>query len=254
MLENYELKSQAWKRVKGSWLRVVFLAWPLILWQIFTISHSARQALEQQASSSVQIISPTFFLSSIGQNLWTDLVEAVIIGVLGFGVVWTLIEWRRESIEPRSPLISSFRFFGKATVMDAVVLMGIRFLYTILWSMLFIIPGIIKGFAYSQAEFIYAEDVKAGLKIESMNEYITRSRDMMDGHKMQYFWLRLGFIPWWILVEITGGIAGFWVLPYYEATMAEFYLELRRERQFGSRAEIRAARPYPKDERKDDEI
>ncbi|MCM0582490.1 DUF975 family protein [Weissella diestrammenae] len=257
MLENYNLRQRGWQRVKTDWLKVVFLTWPLIVWQLFLTTRSVQQTViestQGRSSEGLSITSPSFYLYSLGQGLWSSLIEAVLIGVISFGVVWTLILWQRSDEAPRSPLTASFYFFGRQTVVDSVVLMGIRFLYTILWSLLLIVPGIIKSIAYSQAEYIYAEDVKRGLPIESMNEYITRSRDMMDGHKLQYFWLQFSFILWWVLVALTAGLAAFWVIPYYQATMAEFYIELRREREFGSRAEIRAARPYPTTS-EDDEI
>lgn len=97
-------------------------------------------------------------------------------------------------------------------------------LYTVLWSLLLYIPGIIKGIAYSQTMFILAEDPTLGA-----NEAITRSREMMDGHKMEYFLLGLSFIGWSILGVFTFGLLYIWLIPYMETTLANYYRYLKGE-------------------------
>lgn len=94
-------------------------------------------------------------------------------------------------------------------------------LYLILWSLL-IIPGIVKFFSYSQAARIAKEnpDITA-------TEAITRSRAMMNGHKMQLFMLGLSFIGWILVGALTLGIAMFWIAPYINTTMANFYNEIK---------------------------
>lgn len=96
-------------------------------------------------------------------------------------------------------------------------------LYTFLWSLLFVIPGIIKAISYSQAMYILAEN--PGM---SATDAINRSKAIMDGHKMEYFLLNLSFIGWHILGAVTCGIAYIWVLPYLNATLANFYQEVSR--------------------------
>ncbi len=95
-------------------------------------------------------------------------------------------------------------------------------LFTVLWSLLFYIPGIVKACAYSQAMFILAEDPTLGAR-----EAITRSRKMMDGHKMEYFVLCLSFIGWIILGMFTFGILYIWLMPYMNATFANYYNSLK---------------------------
>ncbi len=99
-------------------------------------------------------------------------------------------------------------------------------LFTALWSLLFVIPGIIKAFSYSMAMYILAEN-------EGMPalEAISRSKEMMEGHKMEYFVLSLSFIGWAFLTVITFGLAGIWVMPYMNTTMANFYLSLKGEEE-----------------------
>lgn len=94
--------------------------------------------------------------------------------------------------------------------------------YIFLWCLLLYIPGIIKGIAYSQTMYILAEDPTLGA-----NEAITRSRKMMEGHKMEYFVLTLSFIGWMILGAFTFGILYIWLIPYMEATLANYYKSLK---------------------------
>lgn len=100
-------------------------------------------------------------------------------------------------------------------------------LFTFLWSLLFIIPGIIKGYSYSMAMYIVAEN--PGI---SALEAIDRSKKMMDGHKMEFFILYLSFYGWALLTAITFGIAGIWTIPYMNATLANFYNEVKPKETF----------------------
>lgn len=97
-------------------------------------------------------------------------------------------------------------------------------LFTFFWFLLLIIPGIVKSFAYSMTPYILADPDFDNL---SPTEAITKSRQMMDGHKMEFFLLGLSFIGWILLIFVTFGIAAFYVGPYMTQTMAEFYYEVK---------------------------
>ena len=95
-------------------------------------------------------------------------------------------------------------------------------LFTALWSLLFVIPGIIKSISYSMAMYILAEN-----KGKSALECIEESKKMTNGHKMELFVLALSFIGWALLCGITFGIAGIWVIPYMETTLANAYASMK---------------------------
>ncbi len=95
-------------------------------------------------------------------------------------------------------------------------------LFTFLWSLLFVIPGIVKSVSYSMAMYILAEN-----KGKSALECINESKAMTDGHKMDLFVLNLSFIGWILLGGITFGIAFIWVMPYMNATFANAYQSLK---------------------------
>lgn len=94
--------------------------------------------------------------------------------------------------------------------------------FTFLWSLLFVIPGIIKSFSYSMSLYILAEN-KGKPALECINE----SKAITEGHKMDLFVLGLSFIGWGILCVVTLGIAGIWVYPYMQATYTNAYNSLK---------------------------
>ena len=95
-------------------------------------------------------------------------------------------------------------------------------LFTFLWSLLLIIPGIVKGLGYSMAMYILAENPDMPAL-----EALKKSQEMMDGHKMELFVLYLSFIGWFLLTAVTCGIAGLYVTPFMNATMTNFYLNIK---------------------------
>jgi uncharacterized membrane protein len=97
-------------------------------------------------------------------------------------------------------------------------------LFTMLWSLLLYIPGIIKALSYSMSMYILAENPDMPAL-----EAIDRSKKMMNGHKMELFVLMLSFIGWYLLCMITFGIASIYVVPLMSATMANFYNNIKGE-------------------------
>ena len=96
--------------------------------------------------------------------------------------------------------------------------------YVILWTLLLIVPGIIKAISYSQTYFVMKDNPEL-----SFNAAIERSMAMMEGRKMQYFLLQLSFIGWIILAMLTFGLLTLWVNPYISATNAHFYEYVKEE-------------------------
>ena len=95
-------------------------------------------------------------------------------------------------------------------------------LFTYLWSLLFIVPGIVKGISYSMSTYILAEN-----KGKKALECIKESKEMTNGHKGELFVLVLSFFGWYLLGCITLGIAFIWIVPYMSATYANAYQSLK---------------------------
>ena len=102
---------------------------------------------------------------------------------------------------------------------NLVLTMFLKELYTLLWTLLLVVPGIIKSYEYRMIPYILAENPGMDRK-----EAFAISKRMMDGKKWETFVLDLSFLGWWILSACTCGIlAIFYVAPYVEATNAEIY-------------------------------
>ena len=89
-------------------------------------------------------------------------------------------------------------------------------LYTFLWTLLFIIPGIVKSYSYAMTPYILAKYTNV-----DASSAITLSRRIMNGRKVDLFVVDLSFIGWQLLNVLTFGILGiFYVFPYIELTKA----------------------------------
>lgn len=109
--------------------------------------------------------------------------------------------------------------------MNSVKIMFFKGLYTFLWTLLFVIPGIIKSYEYKQVPYILAENPDI-----TKEEAFARSKQMMSGNKWKAFVLDLSFLGWEILNTMTIGILGiFYVKPYEYQTEAAFYEALKQE-------------------------
>nr|AGF93441.1 integral membrane protein [uncultured organism] len=102
--------------------------------------------------------------------------------------------------------------------------MLLRSIYVILWSLLLIIPGIIKFYAYRMVPYILADNPEMGHR-----KAIKLSNKMTQGEKWDIFILDLSFLGWFILGSLFFGIGILFVQPYYDATNAELYLNLRKK-------------------------
>ena len=96
--------------------------------------------------------------------------------------------------------------------------------YTLLWTLCLIVPGIIKSFSYALTPFILNERPEL-----SADEAIELSMKMMDGHKMDMFLLYLSFIGWYLLALLTCCIGFLWLMPYIYTTQAAFYEDVKAE-------------------------
>jgi len=186
MIENRELRALARSQLKGNWLMAIGI----------TVVYSILISM-----SGVTVVGPFI----VGGPL--------MLGLYGYFVRRT----REEKAE------FECLFEGFKTFVPAMVLFLLYTLFITLWTMLFIIPGIIKSFSYSMAFYILRDNPGMGGK-----DAITASRKMMDGYKGKLFLLYLSFIGWGILCCLTLGIGFLWLIPYVMQTQANFYEELRK--------------------------
>ena len=109
--------------------------------------------------------------------------------------------------------------FPSGHYVNIVLTMFLRDLFTTLWSLLLVVPGIVKHYEYLMVPYIIAENPAMDYK-----EAFQISKQMMDGEKMEAFIMDLSFIGWYLLSAVTCGLlAIFYVNPYVQASFAEMY-------------------------------
>ena len=109
--------------------------------------------------------------------------------------------------------------FRSGHYVNIVLTMFLRDLFTTLWSLLLVVPGIVKHYEYLMVPYIIAENPAMDYK-----EAFQISKQMMDGEKMETFIMDLSFLGWYLLSAVTCGLlAIFYVNPYVQASFAEMY-------------------------------
>lgn len=170
-------------------------------------------------SEFLPILAKTFLPLSVG-GLFSLLLSIFVCSVLEVGSSRFFLIGR-ERLPSVSILLDPFR----ANYGNIVIVMLLRRVFIFLWGLLFVIPGIVKSYAYRMVPYLLAENPNLGYK-----RALELSSAMMNGHKMEAFILDLSFIGWYLLSAITVNIVGvLYVNPYVQATNAEFYTAIRSE-------------------------
>lgn len=160
-------------------------------------------------------------------------VYAVLMGLLSVAInicVTNVITlgfrgWYQKAIHREKLSIGSMFDGFKYNYGDNLLMMLLKNIYIALWSLLLLVPGIVKTYSYSMAEFIKSENPNI-----PANRAIELSKIMTNGHKADLFVLDLSFIGWHLLSCLTFGILEIvYVGPYYVAACAFAYEEIKAE-------------------------
>lgn len=128
----------------------------------------------------------------------------------------------RPEVSNLFDILKNQRLCGNSILM--YLLMAV---FTYLWTLLFIVPGIIKGLSYAMAPYIMAENEY----YMTPNDAIKESMRIMEGHKMELFIIYLSFIGWILLSILTCGLLLIYVEPYMQTTLANFYNAIKDKPQ-----------------------
>lgn len=188
--ENSILMKQARESLKGRWGLAVGVA------AVYLIITIAVQSVDKDAGPVLGFI---------------------IAGPLNLGMIIFSLAIARNANPKIDQLFSGFYRFGSAFIAYFLVT-----LFTILWALLLIIPGIIASLSYAMTLFILADDQSI-----TPREAIRKSKKMMYGYKWKYFLLNLRFIGWAILALLSVGIGFLWLLPYIQVSQAKFYEDIK---------------------------
>ncbi len=177
------------------------------------------------------------FKANYGITLGVTVVYALIMGaVSGTGIGAIILEgpltvgyfsflsavYHNDTELKFDDLFGGFKNFGSNLVASLLVNV-----FTALWSMLFVIPGIVKSYSYAMTLYIMKDNPE-------MDGYdaIQKSRQMMKGHKWELFVFDLSFFGWYLLSGFTLGLLSiFYVAPYHAVARAGFYEELVAKEQ-----------------------
>ncbi len=233
MKTNTYFKDQALAALRGNWGKAVLATLIYVLLAVAIsgpVTYTSIRVTEYLDGSTVTSISQVTALASDpefqalqkqnnGVSSITTLLEVFLFLPIGVGFVNA---FRKLLVLGDNNLVANtFNFSNYWRKVGGMLLMGIL---VFLWTLLLIIPGIIKIFSYSMTPFILDENPEL-----SASEAIHRSRMMMKGHKFDLFWLYLSFIGWFFLCILTFGIGSLWLTPYVQTAEAAFYQEVKAE-------------------------
>ncbi len=142
----------------------------------------------------------------------------ILAGPMMFGLAAFFLWFARRQTPQIETLFSGFSYCFVNSMLAGIL----TTVFTFLWSLLFVVPGIIKMYGYSMTMYVLADHPEMNAM-----EAIAESQRIMQGNKWRLFCLDLSFIGWILLCGLTCGILTLWVAPYQQTARAEFYESIR---------------------------
>jgi uncharacterized membrane protein len=220
MLYAQDFRRSAREALRGRWVLAVITGLAAVLLGANSIygnaSSNRHNNAENIADFHIGISIPIFISWFLSMIVLFVLIYLIIGGTIQLGYCAFNLNLMNNTNPQFQDLFSRFDIFWKA--------FGLRVLttlYTMLWALLLIIPGIIAALSYSMAPYILTENPSMGV-----SEAIEQSKELMDGNKWRLFCLTLSFIGWAILSALTLGIGYLWLNPYANAAYAAFYNDI----------------------------
>lgn len=205
-MDRSELKSNAKRSLRGHYGSAIAV---LLVLGILTSLPTISLAFTRDSSPDTQRL--VEFVAS--------LIALFISSLLSLGATSYYLKLSRNKTVGFSELFSKTNLW-----ITCLVMMIMTSIFVSLWTLLLIIPGIIASYRYRLAPYVIVDDPKIGGL-----EAITRSKQLMQGHKMELFVLDLSFIGWNLLAVCTFGLLYFWLSPYMSTTYANFYNNLAKK-------------------------
>lgn len=237
MKTNAEFKKEALAALKGNWGKAILLVLVYALIYGFVMGPSvyetmaAQQVMQAQMPRNASLhqmqqamLDPVVLDAQRKANAassLTSILSILLIIPLSVGAVnafQRLLTQQENDLTPNMFRIALDNYWHKVWGMLLVAI------FTSLWTLLLIVPGIIKAFSYALTPYILEEYPELGA-----NDAIDRSRAMMQGHKFDLFYLYLSFIGWFFLCLLTAGIGFLWLSPYVSTAKAAFYEEVKAD-------------------------
>lgn len=210
-----ELKNNAKLALRGNWGWAVLMC--LINMIIVAILSGSGHRVDQ------------IYMDYEGTNFYMQLLSPLgtILAWVGDFIALSLVISflkLRDNDKLEKPYVSAFSVFTENRFGPECINFVMTSIFTFLWTLLLIIPGIIKSYSYAMTPYIVKDMVASGKQVGA-TDGINASRELMNGHKMDLFVFDLSFIGWFLLGGISV-IGMLWVVPYYQTAKANFYREL----------------------------
>jgi uncharacterized membrane protein len=216
-MDASQIRLKARDSLKGNYWPAVGVAFVAAIFGALMVNGGSYSLnIEKRATElfgDLPKIVKTYLMIAAGSAGALSLVNLILGGVVQLGYAQYLLKQQDREICSIQDLFSQFDRFGQGFLQ-----LFLRNLYTFLWGLLFLIPGLIKSFAYAMTPFLMAEDPTL-----TANEAIKLSQEKMRGHKGELFCLGLSFFGWAVLAVLTGGIGEIFLNPYINAAYAAFY-------------------------------
>lgn len=210
---NSELRAQARERLDGKWGTFVLMTFLMCVIQVLL-------QIPSYIGSLLEVLSPENAMASLSFSNISNILSLLALP-LGWGLTVSLLRNHREESVDIENLFDGFRRGRYVRVFCALFLVN---LFTFLWTLLLIIPGIMKAFSYALTPYILLDEPELTAK-----QAISRSCEIMQGRRWKLFCLYFSFIGWGILCVLTFGIGFLWLAPYINASIAAFYEDARAE-------------------------
>lgn len=223
-MDSKQIRAQARQNLKESWALSIGVAAVAVLLGGLIAGSSFlpdfRSELFKLFNGDVPLGSFDKLTISVRNGIF-GLVAFLVGGAVQLGHARFLLNQHDQQELQFDQLFSQFHRFGQGFAQNFL-----RGLYTTLWALCLIIPGIMAAYSYSMTPFLMAED-----ETLTASEAIARSKEMMYGHRMDLFILDLTFIGWSILCGITGNLGYLILNPYTSAAHAVFYRQLQEKQR-----------------------
>lgn len=228
MKTNTQYKNEALAALKGNWAPAVlatvvyFLVTTLVVApsEVPLLTGTAADLSAMAASGDIEGMMAAYSEMTSWSSLGT-LLQIFLYSVLSLGMANAFLKLFRDGDDRLTSNMFQIAFKNYWHKVWGMFLMN---LFILLWSLLLIIPGIVKAFSYAMTPYILEERPEL-----SAGEAIDHSRAMMKGHKFDLFWLYLSFLGWGILCIFTLGIGLLWLLPYMQTSVASFYEDVKAD-------------------------
>lgn len=215
MKQNQDYKNEALAALKGNWAPAVLATLVYYLLTLFLIS-PYEVAVFRTNSADI--------MGLMAASRWYGVFFLGMILVIGPFLVGYVNSFKKLLVEGDDRITANSFREGFKPYWRSVWAYLFRGILITLWSLLLVIPGIIKSLSYAMTMYIVKDHPEL-----TVNEAIDLSKDMMYGHKYDLFYLYISFIGWYLLSILTLGIGTFWLMPYIQTAQASFYEDVKAE-------------------------